>query len=66
MGPRAHGARVSKRRICCEEVNMSTLDTYTSLLVVLSLALLLIAAGLGKKQLEWRPRPLPVRRRPKR
>jgi hypothetical protein len=42
---------------------MHTVDTYTSLLIVLSIALLLIAAGLGKKQLEWRP--LPIRRRPK-
>jgi hypothetical protein len=42
---------------------MDTVDTYTSLLIVLSIALLLIAAGLGKKQLEWKPRPLPIRRR---
>jgi hypothetical protein len=44
---------------------MSAVETYTSLLVVLIIALLLIAAGLGKKQLEWKLRPLPIRRRPK-
>lgn len=43
---------------------MNAFDSYTSVLVVLSIALLLIAAGFGKKQLVWkRPRPLPVRRR---
>jgi hypothetical protein len=43
---------------------MATYETYTSVLVVLSVALLLIAAGLGKKQLVWkRPRPLPARSR---
>ena len=43
---------------------MNAFDSYTSVLVVLSIALLLIAAGVGKKQLVWkRPRPLPVLRR---
>jgi hypothetical protein len=43
---------------------MNAFDAYSSVLVVLSIALLLIAAGVGKKQLVWkRPRPLPVRRR---
>jgi hypothetical protein len=43
---------------------MNAFDSYTSVLVVLSIALLLIAAGVGKKQLVWkRPRPVPVRRR---
>jgi len=43
---------------------MATYETYTSVLVVLSVALLLIAAGLGKKQLVWkRPEPLPLRSR---
>ena len=43
---------------------MNAFDSYTSVLVVLSIALLLIAAGVGKKQLvSKRPRPLPVRRR---
>lgn len=43
---------------------MKMYDTYASVLVVLTVALLLIAAGVEKKQLVWkRPRPLPVRRR---
>jgi hypothetical protein len=46
------------------------MQPYTSVLVVLSIALLLIASGLAKKQLVWkRPRPFPVRarrRRPRR
>lgn len=43
---------------------MATYETYTSVLVVLTVALLLIAAGMGKKQLVWkRHRPLPVRSR---
>jgi hypothetical protein len=43
---------------------MTAFDSYTSVLVVLSVALLLIAAGVSKKQLVWkRPRPVPVRRR---
>lgn len=43
---------------------MKALDSYASVVVGLSIALLLIAAGVGKKQLVWkRPRPLPVRRR---
>jgi len=43
---------------------MEALETYTSVLAVLSAALLLIAAGLAKKQRVWRrPKPVPVRRR---
>jgi hypothetical protein len=43
---------------------MTAFNSYASVLVVLSVALLLIAAGVGKKQLVWkRPRPLPIRRR---
>ena len=38
---------------------MEVLDTYTSVLVVLIGALLLVSAGLGKKQLVWK-RPKPV------
>jgi hypothetical protein len=45
---------------------MNAFDSYASVLVVLSIAQLLIAAGVGKKQLVWkRPPPLPVRRRRK-
>jgi hypothetical protein len=39
---------------------MEVLDTYTSVLAVLIGALLLVAAGLAKKQLVWK-RPNPVR-----
>jgi hypothetical protein len=47
-----------------EEVTMELFETYTSLFTALSVALLLIAAGLAKKQLVWKqPRSLPVRRR---
>jgi hypothetical protein len=43
---------------------MALYETYTSVLTALSVALLLIAAGLAKKQLVWkRPRQLPVRDR---
>jgi hypothetical protein len=43
---------------------MEALETYTSALAVLSAALLLVAAGLAKKQLVWkRVKPLPARRR---
>jgi hypothetical protein len=43
---------------------MNAFDSYAAVLVVLSIALLLIAAGVGKNQLVWkRRRPLPVRRR---
>lgn len=41
---------------------MEPYETYTSAVTALSVALLLIAAGLVKKQLVWkRPRPLPGR-----
>jgi hypothetical protein len=43
---------------------MEALENYTSALAVLSAALLLVAAGLAKKQLVWkRSRPVPARRR---
>lgn len=43
---------------------MERYATYTSVLTTLSAALLLIAAGLAKKQLVWkRPRPFPFRGR---
>jgi hypothetical protein len=46
---------------------MDVLETYTNVLMALSVALLLIAAGLSKKQLVWRPRRLrPVRSRRRR
>ena len=41
---------------------MEALETYTSTLAVLSAALLLVAAGLGTKQLVWkRATPVPAR-----
>jgi hypothetical protein len=45
---------------------MEALGIYPSVLVVLSVALLLVVAGVGKKQLVWkrrRPLPVPPRRR---
>jgi hypothetical protein len=45
---------------------MEALDTYTSLLATLSAALLLVAAGLAKKQLVWKVKPVPMRRRRRR
>jgi hypothetical protein len=41
---------------------MEALEAYTSALAVLSAALLLVAAGLAKKQLVWR-REKPVSKR---
>ena len=45
---------------------MDAYETYTSVLVTLTVAALLLAAGIAKKQLEWRPRPLKVRSRRRR
>ena len=43
---------------------MEALETYTSAVAVLSAALLLVAAGLVKKQLVWkRAKPVSARRR---
>ena len=43
---------------------MEALEAYTSALAVLSAALLLIVAGLAKKQLVWkRAKPISKRRR---
>jgi len=43
---------------------MEPYETYSSVTVALSVALLLIAAGVAKKQLVWkRPRPLIFRGR---
>jgi len=47
-----------------EEVTMESYETYASVVTAGSVALLLVAAGVAKKQLVWkRPRPLPVRSR---
>jgi hypothetical protein len=45
---------------------MEALDSYMSAVAVLSAALLMITAGLAKRQLVWRPRPLRARRRRRR
>jgi hypothetical protein len=47
-----------------KEVKMEPYETYTSVVVALSIALLLTAFSLAKKQLVWRrPRPVPVQGR---
>jgi hypothetical protein len=45
---------------------METVETYTSVLAVLSVALLLVAAGQAKKQLVWKAKPVSLRRRRRR
>jgi hypothetical protein len=45
---------------------MEALETYTSIVAQLSAALLLVAAGLAKKQLVWKTKPVPMRRRRRR
>jgi hypothetical protein len=45
---------------------MEALDTYTSVLALLSTALLLVAAGLAKKQLVWKAKRVPMLRRRRR
>lgn len=45
---------------------MEALETYMSVLAVLSVALLLVAAGLAKKQLVWKAKPVSMRRRRRR
>ena len=42
---------------------MEAVETYTSVGTVLSVALLLVVAGLAKKQLVWKARAGPTRRR---
>jgi hypothetical protein len=46
-----------------KEVHVEAVETYTSVLTVLSVGLLLVLAGLAKKQLVWKAKPLPMRRR---
>jgi hypothetical protein len=45
---------------------MEALNSYTSAVAVLSAALLMITAGLAKRQLVWRPRSVRARRRRRR
>lgn len=42
---------------------MEAVETYTSVLIVLSVALLLVVAGLARKQLVWKAKPVQTRRR---
>jgi hypothetical protein len=60
---RPDGAAFAEQRSLAPRRWKMELETYTSIVVVLSAALLLVAAGLGKKQLAWRrPSPVPPRR----
>jgi hypothetical protein len=45
---------------------MEALETYMSVLSLLSVALLLVLAGLAKKQLAWKAKAIPIRRRRRR
>ena len=45
---------------------MEAVETYTSVLTVFSVALLLVVAGLAKKQLVWKAKRVPPRRRRRR
>jgi hypothetical protein len=47
-------------------VHVEAVETYTSVLTVLSVALLLVVAGLAKKQLLWKAKPVQMRRRRRR
>jgi hypothetical protein len=40
---------------------MESFESYTSVLTVLAAGLLLVVAGLGKKQLVWKAKPVPMR-----
>ncbi|HEU5211309.1 MAG TPA: hypothetical protein VFU10_00910 [Gaiellaceae bacterium] len=42
---------------------MITMQTLVTVLTVVSAALLMVQAGLGKRQLAWRPQPARKRRR---
>jgi hypothetical protein len=45
---------------------MESAELSASILSTLAAALLLVLAGLGKKQLVWKPRRAPIRRRGRR
>jgi hypothetical protein len=45
---------------------MEALEAYTSVLALLSAALLMVATGLAKKQLVWKAKPALMRRRRRR
>jgi hypothetical protein len=60
------GARLPGGNAPGKEVQVEAVDPYTSVLIVFGVALLLVAAGLAKKQLVWKPKPAPARRRRRR
>jgi hypothetical protein len=45
---------------------VEAVETYTSVLTILSVAVLLVVAGLAKKQLVWKATPVQTRRRRRR
>jgi hypothetical protein len=47
-------------------VHVEAVETYTSVLTVLGVAVLLVVAGLAKKQLVWKAKPVQMRRRRRR
>ena len=62
MGGRMRSRDPSHKR----RFTVEALENYTSVLAVLSVALLLVAAGLAKQQLVWKVRPISRRRRGRR
>jgi hypothetical protein len=49
-----------------KEVHVEAVETYMSVLTVLSVAVLLVVTGLAKQQLVWKPKPVPTWRRRRR
>ena len=49
-----------------KEVHVEAVETYTSVLTVVSASLLLVVTGRAKKQLVWKAKPLLARRRRRR
>ena len=49
-----------------KEVTVEAVETYMSVVTVLSVALLLVLTGLAKSQLAWKARPVAARRRRRR
>jgi hypothetical protein len=49
-----------------KEVHVEAVETYTSVLTALSVALLLVLSGLAKKQLVWKVKPASPRKRRRR
>jgi hypothetical protein len=49
-----------------KEVPVEVVELYTSVLTSLGVAVLLVVAGLAKKQLVWNAKPVPMRLRRRR